>query len=547
MSSLPQNDVSVERVDIEQLIASYHAIQPDPRDKSQRVTFGTSGHRGTALTGTFNASHILAIAQAIVDHRQQAGIAGPIYVGMDTHALSEPALHNVIEVFVANGIECRVQKGGGFTPTPVISHAILTHNKDSYDTPSQLSDGVIITPSHNPPQDGGIKYNPPNGGPADTDITSWVADKANAYLELGLEGVQRLPYEQAVESELVIKFDYIKHYVNQLDQVINMEAIKEAKVRLGVDPMGGSGIDYWKPIAKRYGLDIEVVNDAVDPTFSFMPPDKDGKIRMDCSSPYAMANLLELQDKFDIAVGNDPDYDRHGIVCPKHGLMNPNAYLAVAIDYLCKNRPEWSKDSAIGKTLVSSAMIDKVVEDNDRALKEMPVGFKWYVDGLFEGDLVFGGEESAGASFLRLNGEVWSTDKDGFILDLLAAEILAVTGKTPAEYYETLTKKFGESHYKRIDQPATSEQKQALLNIDVTTLQVNTLAGEKVVAVVTEAPGNGQSIGGVKVLTQNAWFAARPSGTENVYKIYLESLKSAAHLAKLEVDSVRLVEAIFEG
>lgn len=534
------------RVDIEQLIASYHAIQPDPSDKSQRVSFGTSGHRGTALAGSFNGSHILAIAQAIVDYRQLAGIEGPAYLGMDTHALSEPALHNVIEVFVANGVECRIQKDGGYTPTPVISHAILTHNKGLYEQPSQLSDGVIITPSHNPPEDGGIKYNPPNGGPADTDITSRIADKANAYLESGLESVKRLAYEQACNSDLVVEFDYIEHYVSQLDQVVDMKAIKKAKIRIGVDPMGGSGIHFWKPIAKRYGLNIEVVNSIIDPTFAFMPLDKDGKIRMDCSSPYAMANLLELQDKFDIAVGNDPDYDRHGIVCPNHGLMNPNAYLAVAIDYLCKHRPEWSSSSAIGKTLVSSAMIDKVVEDNQRELKEMPVGFKWYVEGLFKGDLLFGGEESAGASFLRRNGEVWSTDKDGFILDLLAAEILAVTGKTPAEYYSELTEKFGESHYRRLDKPATNEQKQALLSIDVSELSIDTLAGEEVQSVLSEAPGNHKAIGGIKIITKNAWFAARPSGTENVYKIYLESLKSSKQLAKVEKEAVELVDQIFE-
>ena len=541
----PKIGLSRKPIDLEQLIASYYAIQPDVKDASQRVVFGTSGHRGSALLGTFNASHILAIAQAIVDYRTTQGIKGPTYIGIDTHALSEPAFRNVLEVFVANGIECRVQKGGGFTPTPVVSHAILTHNKGDHNSLSQLSDGVIITPSHNPPEDGGIKYNTPNGGPADVHATSWIADKANSYLESDLEGVRRLAYDQARNSKRVVDFDYIDHYVNQLDSVIDLQAVSDANIRIGVDPMGGSGIHYWEPIARRYGIDIDVVNKKVDPSFSFMPLDKDGKIRMDCSSPYAMANLLKLQDKYDISVANDPDYDRHGIVCPKYGLMNPNAYLAVAIDYLCKHRPEWDSASAIGKTLVSSAMIDKVVEDNNRVLKEMPVGFKWYVEGLFGGDLAFGGEESAGASFLRVDGSVWCTDKDGIILDLLAAEILAVTGKTPAEYYIELTKRFGESYYKRIDQPANAAQKNALKGISPDTLKLESLAGEDVLAVLSKAPGNDQSIGGLKVITANGWFAARPSGTEDVYKIYLESLKSMKHLEAIEKEALELVQEIF--
>lgn len=529
-------------VNIPKLVSAYYCEQPNVADcPEQSVSFGTSGHRGSALATTFNENHILAITQAIVEYRAQAGITGPIYIGKDTHALSEPAFISVIEVLAGNGVRCRVQKDDGYTPTPVISHAILTHNATG---DQDQADGIVITPSHNPPADGGIKYNPPMGGPADKDITDAVAARANQLLLDDLVGVSRMAMADAQSEGLIESFDYIEHYVSQLDQVIDMQAIADAKVRIGVDPMGGSGIDFWGPIAERYGLDITVVNDRIDPSFAFMPLDKDGKIRMDCSSPYAMANLLKLQNEFDIAVGNDPDYDRHGIVCQGSGLMNPNAYLAVAIEYLIDHRPQWPQDLALGKTLVSSAMIDRVVAGAERTLCEVPVGFKWYVEGLFQGQLAFGGEESAGASFLRRDGSVWSTDKDGIILALLAAEIVAVTGKDPAEHYTRLTQAYGEPTYRRIDVPATIEQKGRLGSLSESDVDGDTLAGDPITRILTKAPGNGAAIGGLKVETQNGWFAARPSGTENIYKIYLESFVDEAHLALLESDAKALVDKV---
>lgn len=526
-------------VNIPKLISAYYTLQPDVAVNTEKVTFGTSGHRGCAFTKSFNEAHILAICQAICDYRKQNAIAGPLYLGKDTHALSEAAFTSALQVLIANDVKVRVQKGDGYTPTPVISHAILTHNKEA----SEQADGIVITPSHNPPEDGGIKYNPPKGGPADKDITDWVANRANELLSNGMLGVKLLGISEALVSPLLEPFDYIEHYVNDLENVIDMAAIQKANVRIGVDPLGGSGIGYWQPIAERYGLNIDVVNDCVDPTFSFMPLDKDGRIRMDCSSPYAMNNLLKIQDKFDVAVGNDPDYDRHGIVCPGFGLMNPNAYLAVAIEYLASHR-DWKSDIQYGKTLVSSAMIDRVVADLGKTLCEVPVGFKWYVDGLFDGTMAFGGEESAGASFLRRDGSVWTTDKDGFILALLAAEILAVTGKNPAQLAEEQANRFGKPYYKRIDVSATPEQKSILSKLEASSVTAESLAGDAIISKLTHAPGNGAAIGGLKVSTENGWFAARPSGTENVYKIYLESFVSESHLAQLEKEAVELVNSV---
>jgi phosphoglucomutase len=483
----------------------------------------------------------LAISQAIAEYRLHNAIDGPVYLGKDTHALSEPAFASVLSVLTANGIRCRVDSERGFTPTPVISHAVLTHNQAAADS----ADGIVITPSHNPPEDGGIKYNPPNGGPADKDITDWIAKRANELLAANLAGVKRVSTADVEASDLVEPFDYIEHYVGQLDQVIDMQAIAKAGVRIGVDPMGGSGIAFWQPIADRYGLNITVVNEQIDPRFGFMSLDKDGKVRMDCSSPYAMAGLLALQDQFDIAVGNDPDYDRHGIVCRGSGLMNPNAYLAVAIAYLMDHRPNWSEQLAYGKTLVSSAMIDRVVAGGDKTLCEVPVGFKWYVDGLFNGKLAFGGEESAGASFLRRDGSVWSTDKDGIILALLAAEIVAITGKDPALHYQSLTERYGAPLYRRIDIPATAEQKAKLSSMSESDVTNDQLAGDPITRVLTKAPGNNAAIGGLKVETANGWFAARPSGTENIYKIYLESFLGEDHIQQLEADAKALVDQVF--
>lgn len=527
---------------IPRLIAAYYTTTPDVTDPAQRVAFGTSGHRGSSLKGAFNEAHILAITQAIVEYRAAQGTTGPLFFGMDTHALSEAAFASAVEVLVANGVEVRYQAGRGYTPTPVISHAILGYNAGRTDG---LADGVVITPSHNPPEDGGFKYNPPNGGPADSDATKVVEARANAILADGLKAVKRLPFADALSSALAVAYDYVTPYVADLGNVIDMDAIKKAGVRIGVDPMGGSGIAFWPAIAAHYGLNIEVVNDRVDPTFSFMTLDKDGRIRMDCSSPDAMASLIRLKDKFDVAVSNDPDYDRHGIVTPSVGLMNPNHYLAVAIDYLVTHRPGWGSELAIGKTLVSSSMIDRVVASHGKVLKEVPVGFKWFVDGLYSGTFAFGGEESAGASFLRRDGKVWSTDKDGIILALLAAEITAVTGKDPGQHYQALTARFGNPVYQRLDAVANHAQKQVLSNLDASLVEASTLAGEPILAKLTHAPGNGAAIGGLKVVTENGWFAARPSGTEEIYKIYLESFKGSEHLALLQQEAQQIVAAAF--
>ncbi|CAB5696136.1 Phosphoglucomutase [Aeromonas hydrophila] len=524
---------------IPRLVSAYYLNKPDMSRPEQRVAFGTSGHRGSALHNAFTESHILAVTQALVEYRQQAGITGPLFVGMDTHALSESAFASAVEVLAANGVETRIQAGLGFTPTPVISHAILRHNAGK---PAARADGVVITPSHNPPEDGGFKYNPPHGGPAEGEITKWVEDRANAILEAGLAGVKRMPFAEALKSPFVVEHDYVTPYVDDLKNVLDMEAIKQAGIKIGVDPLGGSGVAYWDVIAKTYGLNIEVVNYKVDPTFSFMTLDKDGKIRMDCSSPFAMASLIALKDKFDIALGNDPDYDRHGIVT-KSGLMNPNHYLAVAIQYLFTHRTGWSADAAVGKTLVSSSMIDRVAGEIGRTLKEVPVGFKWFVDGLYSGEFGFGGEESAGASFLRKDGTVWTTDKDGFILALLAAEILAVTGKDPQAHYDALEAKFGRSSYRRIDAPANSAQKAVLSKLDPALVEASTLAGEPIVTKLTKAPGNDAAIGGLKVVTENGWFAARPSGTESIYKIYMESFKGEAHLDLIQQEAQQIVSA----
>tara|TARA_R110002167_G_scaffold85669_9_gene232216 strand:+ start:4261 stop:5907 length:1647 start_codon:yes stop_codon:yes gene_type:complete len=530
-------------VNVPALMAAYYRQQPDiVNNPEQKVAFGTSGHRGSAFNTTFNENHIAAVCQAIAEYRAEAGVKGPLYLGKDTHALSEAAFGTAMEVLVANDVRVRIQDGDGYTPTPVISHAILTHNQDA--DADDMADGIVITPSHNPPEDGGIKYNPAMGGPADTDITSWIANRANELLANDLDEVEWIPAEDANESNLVEDFDYISHYVSDLGNVVDMAAIAKAGIRIGVDPMGGSGLHFWKPIAEKYKLDITVVNDAIDPTFSFMSLDKDGRIRMDCSSPYAMTNLLAMKDQFDISVGNDPDYDRHGIVCPSSGLMNPNAYLAVAIEYLATHRPDWPQNVKFGKTLVSSAMIDRVVNGLGRELCEVPVGFKWYVEGMFKGEMAFGGEESAGASFLRKDGSVWTTDKDGIIMALLAAEILAVTGKDPQQLYEEQVARYGRPYYKRIDVPCAAEQKAVLSSLSADAVQGDTLAGDAITRILTTAPGNGAPIGGLKVETANGWFAARPSGTENVYKIYLESFVSEAHIDLLEADAKALVDSV---
>jgi phosphoglucomutase len=518
-------------VNIPKLMSHYYRLKPDMNMVEEKVTFGTSGHRGSAFHRSFNEQHILAITQAVVDYRHGAGITGPLYLGIDTHALSQAAYITAIEVLVANGVNIIIHKSDGFTPTPVISHAIITANQCS----GSKADGLIITPSHNPPQDGGIKYNPPHGGPAEGEITQWVEDRANTYLRQELEGVKREDYAQAILSDFVQAVDLIQPYVDDLINVIDMDAIAKANLQIGVDPLGGSGIYYWAEIAKRYKLNITLVNDRVDPSFGFMPLDKDGKIRMDCSSAYAMSGLLAHKESFDLCVGNDPDYDRHGIVCPGSGLMNPNHFLAVAIDYLVTHRPQWSESLIIGKTLVSSAMINKVCDQHQRTMSEVPVGFKWFVDGLADATFAFGGEESAGAAFLRRDGTTWCTDKDGFILALLAVEILAVTGKTPAKRYSELVELHGESFYTRVDSPVSAQKKAKFAeiisaNVDVGVLGTETLAGEPIQAVLTKAPGNKAKIGGIKVVTDNAWFAARPSGTEPLFKIYGESFVSQNHL-----------------
>jgi phosphoglucomutase len=532
------------RTNIPRLVSTYYTEKPDVENPAQRVSFGTSGHRGSSLLMSFNEAHILAVSQALVEYRAENGIAGPLFVGMDTHALSEPALMSALEVFAANGLEVRIQEGRGYTPTPVISHAILQHNRSGADS---IADGVVITPSHNPPGDGGFKYNPPSGGPAGTDITQKVQDRANAILADDLKAVKRIPFARALAACTTQEYDFVTPYVSDLENVINMEAIRSAGLKIGVDPMGGAGIGYWAPIAERYGLELEVVNPNVDPTFMFMCVDRDGKIRMDCSSPYAMAGLIALKDKFDVAFGNDADYDRHGIVTRSSGLLNPNHYLAVAINYLFQNRPGWSSDAAIGKTLVSSAMIDRVAHDLGRTLAEVPVGFKWFVDGLVDGSYGFGGEESAGASFLRHDGTVWTTDKDGIILDLLAAEITAVTGKDPGLHYRDLEAKFGSPIYERIDAPANSDQKRILANLSPESVSADRLAGDSITAKLTNAPANGAAIGGLKVQTDNGWFAARPSGTEDVYKIYAESFQGEDHLHRIQSEAQQIVADAFSG
>ncbi len=529
-------------VNIPRLVAAYYSNHPDAADPAQRVTFGTSGHRGTSTDGSFNEDHILAICQAISEYRAGQGITGPLFAGMDTHALSEPALSTAIEVFAANGVNLIVQRGRGYTPTPVVSHAILTWNRDS--APAR-ADGVVITPSHNPPEDGGFKYNPPEGGPADTGTTKWIQDRANELLAAGLRGVKRLTLAQAMAASTTREYDYIAPYVDDLGAVIDMDAIAGAGLKIGVDPMGGAGVAFWQPIADRYGLTLDIVNPYVDPTFRFMTVDHDGKIRMDCSSPYAMTGLIRLKDDFDIAFGNDPDFDRHGIVTRSAGLMNPNHYLAVAIGYLFQNRPAWRGDAAVGKTLVSSSMIDRVAASLGRRLAEVPVGFKYFVDGLLSGDYGFGGEESAGASFLRRDGKVWTTDKDGFIMDLLAAEIMARTGRDPGEHYRELTGRFGDPAYERIDTPVTAARKAVLKNLSPDLVRADTLAGEPILAKLTRAPANNEPIGGLKVVSENGWFAARPSGTEDIYKVYAESFKGRDHLRRIQAEAETIINDAF--
>lgn len=531
-------------INIPRLVAAYYTIQPDPKNLDQQVTFGTSGHRGSSFDGKFNENHILAVCQALVEWRQQQSISGPLYLGMDTHALSEPAQRTAVEVLVANGVELFVQEGGGYTPTPVISHAILTYNRGRT---TALADGIVITPSHNPPDDGGFKYNPPEGGPADTSTTKWIQNRANELLQAGLKGVKRLPFAKAMQADNLHEYDFVTPYVNDLENVIDMAAIARAGLHIGVDPMGGAGLAYWEPIAARYGLNLEVVNPVIDPTFRFMTLDKDGKIRMDCSSPYAMASLIGLKDQFDVAFGNDPDTDRHGIVTPSVGLMNPNHYLAVAIDYLFRHRTGWREDAAVGKTLVSSSMIDRVAAALGRRLAEVPVGFKYFVAGLVDGSFGFGGEESAGASFLRRDGSVWTTDKDGLLLALLAAEITAITGKDPGQHYQALTEQFGSPVYERMDAPANTEQKTALQNLTPERVKATAMAGEPILAKLTHAPSNGAAIGGLKVVTENGWFAARPSGTEEIYKIYAESFRGRDHLHQIQQEAQEIVAAAFQS
>ena len=527
-------------IDVSRLERDYYELKPDVANPHQLVSFGTSGHRGTPFNGTFTEAHILATTQAICEFRKGKGISGPLFMGKDSHAASAPAQRTALEVLAANGVETFIQRDDGFTPTPSISHAILTCNRGRT---SGLADGIVITPSHNPPSDGGFKYNPTNGGPADTDITNWVQNRANEILRGGNREVKRLAYESALKASNTHLHDFITPYIATLGEVIDMSAIKAAGVRIGIDPLGGASLPYWQPIKERYGLDITVVNTKVDPQFGFMTVDHDGKIRMDCSSPYAMASLVGLKDKFSVAFGNDPDADRHGIVTPSAGLLNPNHYLAVAINYLLTHRPQWNKNSAVGKTLVSSSIIDRVVGSHGRKLMEVPVGFKWFTPGLFDGSVCFGGEESAGASFLRRDGSVWSTDKDGLILGLLAAEICATTGKDPGQHYAELTAKFGAPSYKRIDAAATPEQKAAFKKLTPEAVTANTLAGDAITQKLTRAPGNHAEIGGLKVCTANGWFAARPSGTENIYKVYAESFKGEPHLDAIIAEAQAIVSA----
>jgi phosphoglucomutase len=530
-------------VNVARLVTAYFAQTPDPSIASQCVSFGTSGHRGSAFTMAFNEAHIVAIAQAVCLYRRHTGTDGPLFLGMDTHALSEPAFVSALEVLAANGVETMIDQHNGYTPTPVISRAILTYNQGRK---TGLADGIVISPSHNPPDEGGFKYNPANGGPADVDATGWIEKCANEFLVKKLEGVRRIPYENARNAACVHAYDYITPYVSDLANVVDLEAIRSAGVRIGIDTLGGAAVRYWQPIIERYKIAATVVNDAIDPTFRFMTVDWDGKIRMDCSSPYAMRRLIAVADKFDVAFANDTDADRHGIVCPSSGLMNPNYYLAAAISYLYANRPGWRDDCAVGKTVVSSSMIDRVTVTLRRKLIEVPVGFKWFGDGLIDGSLGFGGEESAGASFLRRDGTVWTTDKDGLILGLLAAEICARTGHDPGQFYKTVTRDLGNSFYERIDAPATTAQKKRLANLNAEQFDARELAGEPVEKKLTSAPGNNRPIGGVKVIAKNGWFAARPSGTEDIYKIYAESFRSEDHLKQIQQDAQTVIGRAFD-
>ncbi|MER6272293.1 phosphoglucomutase (alpha-D-glucose-1,6-bisphosphate-dependent) [Streptomyces sp900105755] len=531
-------------VDVARLVTAYYALHPDPSDPGQRVAFGTSGHRGSSLTTAFNEDHIAATSQAICEYRSGQGTDGPLFLGADTHALSEPAKVTALEVFAANDVTVLVDSADGYTPTPAVSHAILTHNRGRT---TGLADGVVVTPSHNPPADGGFKYNPPSGGPAASDATSWIQDRANQIIAGGMKDVQRIPYERALAAPTTGRYDFMGVYVDDLPSVLDLDAVRASGLRIGADPLGGASVAYWGRIAERHSLDLTVVNPYTDPTWRFMTLDWDGKIRMDCSSPYAMASLIEKRDEFRVATGNDADADRHGIVTRDAGLMNPNHYLAVAISYLYRHREQWAADAGVGKTLVSSSMIDRVAADLGRQLVEVPVGFKWFVDGLVSGAIGFGGEESAGASFLRRDGSVWTTDKDGILLALLASEITAVTDKTPSEHYAGLTARFGEPAYARIDAPATREEKALLAKLSPAQVTAETLAGEPVTAVLTQAPGNGAAIGGIKVTTENAWFAARPSGTEDVYKIYAESFQGPDHLARVQEEAKAVVNAALGG
>jgi phosphoglucomutase len=533
-------------VDVAKLVTAYYAVHPDPGDPAQRVSFGTSGHRGSAFTATFNEDHIVATTQAICEYRAAHGIDGPLYLGADTHALSEPAQVSALEVLAANGVLVMIDARGGYTPTPAVSRAILAHNASGSSGGGGRADGIVVTPSHNPPPDGGFKYNPPDGGPAGTDITTEIQDRANDLLASGLKAVRRIPYARAAAADTTGKFDFLDSYVSALGHVVDLAAIAADGVRIGADPLGGASVAYWGEIGDRYGLDLTVVNPDVDPTFRFMTLDWDGKIRMDCSSPYAMASLIARQHEFTIATGNDTDADRHGIVTPDGGLLNPNHYLAVAIDYLYRHRDGWAAGAAVGKTLVSSSMIDRVTEGLDRRLLEVPVGFKWFVPGLLDGSVAFGGEESAGASFLQRDGSVWTTDKDGIILALLAAEITAVTGCSPSQLYRDLTDRYGDPAYARIDTAATREQKAALARLSPEQVTATELAGEKITAALTTAPGNGAPIGGLKVIAASGWFAARPSGTEDVYKLYAESFRGPEHLAAIQEQARAIVAAAID-
>ncbi|MBA2694357.1 MAG: alpha-D-glucose phosphate-specific phosphoglucomutase [Actinobacteria bacterium] len=533
-------------VDVAHLVTAYYTTVPDPQDVAQQVAFGTSGHRGSALDGAFNEQHILATTQAICDYRKGAGIHGPLFIGRDTHALSEPAWASALEVLAANEVTALVDSGDGYTPTPAVSRAILAANEDR--AGAAVADGIVVTPSHNPPRDGGFKYNPPNGGPADADVTGWIADRANELLRAGLDGVARIPFTRARASDLVQTYDFMGDYVAALPRVLDLDKVREAGVRIGADPLGGASVDYWQAIADAHRIDLTVVNPLVDPTWRFMTLDGDGKIRMDCSSPNAMASLIQAKDDYQISTGNDADSDRHGIVTPDGGLMNPNHYLAVAIDYLYGGaRPQWGEQMAVGKTLVSSSMIDRVADGLGRTLLEVPVGFKYFVPGLLDGSIGFGGEESAGASFLCHDGSVWTTDKDGLILALLASEILAATGSTPSQRYAELTQAYGSPAYARLDAPADREAKAKLKKLSPESVTATEVAGEEITDILTEAPGNGAAIGGVKVLTKSAWFAARPSGTEDVYKIYAESFQGPEHLAQVQQDAQQVVDAALFG